>query len=187
MDFFSFLKYTFIIFAAHLATSCGPPFENHWSSCSVVTVCNERQQIKQICSPQGKTKYTIRNVYFIVMRNPTICNYQFQFRNICSNMAAVQLENGMLFVLNMNKISSAVRKLIVRGNSFRTAFRQTPSSKFPARMVQIYSSNFRETVIGVAIHRVTSLQASRSRCAVCPSLCLQFDVVSSALFQADYL
>jgi hypothetical protein len=31
MGFFSFLKYTFIIFAAHLATSCGAPFENHWS------------------------------------------------------------------------------------------------------------------------------------------------------------
>jgi hypothetical protein len=29
MGFFSFLKYTFIIFAAHLATSCGAPFENH--------------------------------------------------------------------------------------------------------------------------------------------------------------
>jgi hypothetical protein len=26
---FSFLKYTFIIFAAHLSTSCGAPFENH--------------------------------------------------------------------------------------------------------------------------------------------------------------
>jgi hypothetical protein len=31
MGFFSFLKYTFIIFAAQLATSCGAPFENHWS------------------------------------------------------------------------------------------------------------------------------------------------------------
>jgi hypothetical protein len=30
MGFFSFLKYTFIIFTAHLATSCGAPFENHW-------------------------------------------------------------------------------------------------------------------------------------------------------------
>jgi hypothetical protein len=30
MGFFSFLKYTFIIFAVHLATSCGAPFENHW-------------------------------------------------------------------------------------------------------------------------------------------------------------
>jgi hypothetical protein len=30
MGFFSFLKYTFIIFAAHLDTSCGAPFENHW-------------------------------------------------------------------------------------------------------------------------------------------------------------
>jgi hypothetical protein len=29
MGFFSFLKYTFIIFAAHLATSCCAPFENH--------------------------------------------------------------------------------------------------------------------------------------------------------------
>jgi hypothetical protein len=29
MGFFSFLKYTFIIFAAYLATSCGTPFENH--------------------------------------------------------------------------------------------------------------------------------------------------------------
>jgi hypothetical protein len=27
MSFFSFLKYTFIIFAAHLATSGGAPFE----------------------------------------------------------------------------------------------------------------------------------------------------------------
>jgi hypothetical protein len=26
------LKYTFIIFVAHLATSCGAPFENHCSS-----------------------------------------------------------------------------------------------------------------------------------------------------------
>jgi hypothetical protein len=30
MGFFSFLKYTFIIFAAHLATSCVASFENHW-------------------------------------------------------------------------------------------------------------------------------------------------------------
>jgi hypothetical protein len=30
MGFFSFLKCTFIIFAAHTATSCGAPFENHW-------------------------------------------------------------------------------------------------------------------------------------------------------------
>jgi hypothetical protein len=30
MGFFSFLKYTFIIFVAQLATSCGAPFENHW-------------------------------------------------------------------------------------------------------------------------------------------------------------
>jgi hypothetical protein len=29
MGFFSFLKYTFIIFAAQLATSSGAPFENH--------------------------------------------------------------------------------------------------------------------------------------------------------------
>jgi hypothetical protein len=29
---FSFLKYTFIIFAAHLATSCGALFENHCST-----------------------------------------------------------------------------------------------------------------------------------------------------------
>jgi hypothetical protein len=28
MGFFSFLKYTFIIFEAHLASSCGSPFEN---------------------------------------------------------------------------------------------------------------------------------------------------------------
>jgi hypothetical protein len=31
MEFFLFLKYTFIIFAAHLATSCGAQFENHCS------------------------------------------------------------------------------------------------------------------------------------------------------------
>jgi hypothetical protein len=31
MSFFSFFKYTFIIFAAQLATSCGAPFENHFS------------------------------------------------------------------------------------------------------------------------------------------------------------
>jgi hypothetical protein len=31
MGFFSFLKYTFIIFAAHLATSRGAPFDNRWS------------------------------------------------------------------------------------------------------------------------------------------------------------
>jgi hypothetical protein len=30
MGFFSFFKYIFIIFAAHLATSCGEPFKNHW-------------------------------------------------------------------------------------------------------------------------------------------------------------
>jgi hypothetical protein len=29
MGFFLFLKHTLIIFAAHLATSCGAPFENH--------------------------------------------------------------------------------------------------------------------------------------------------------------
>jgi hypothetical protein len=32
MGFFSFLKYAFVIFAAHLAISCGAPFENHCSS-----------------------------------------------------------------------------------------------------------------------------------------------------------
>jgi hypothetical protein len=32
MGFLSFLKYTFIIFAAHLATFRGAPFENHWLS-----------------------------------------------------------------------------------------------------------------------------------------------------------
>jgi hypothetical protein len=32
MGFFSFLKYTSITFAAHLATSWGPPFENHLCS-----------------------------------------------------------------------------------------------------------------------------------------------------------
>jgi hypothetical protein len=31
MGLFSFLEYTFIIFAAHLATSCGA-FENHWTT-----------------------------------------------------------------------------------------------------------------------------------------------------------
>jgi hypothetical protein len=31
MGLLSFLKYTFIIFAAHLATSCGAQFENHCS------------------------------------------------------------------------------------------------------------------------------------------------------------
>jgi hypothetical protein len=30
MGFFSFLKYTSIIFAAHIANSCGAPFENRW-------------------------------------------------------------------------------------------------------------------------------------------------------------
>jgi hypothetical protein len=29
MGFFSFLKYIFIIFAAHFVTSCGAPIENH--------------------------------------------------------------------------------------------------------------------------------------------------------------
>jgi hypothetical protein len=29
MGFFLFLKYTFIIFAVHLATPCGAPFEDH--------------------------------------------------------------------------------------------------------------------------------------------------------------
>jgi hypothetical protein len=43
MGFFSFLKYTFIIFAAHLTTSCGAPFQNNWSRliflrCSVLTL-----------------------------------------------------------------------------------------------------------------------------------------------------
>jgi hypothetical protein len=31
MGFFSYLKYTFLIFAAHLTTSRGAPFENHLS------------------------------------------------------------------------------------------------------------------------------------------------------------
>jgi hypothetical protein len=31
MGFFRFLKYICMIFAAHLATSCGVPFEKHWS------------------------------------------------------------------------------------------------------------------------------------------------------------
>jgi hypothetical protein len=35
MSFFSVLKYAFIIFAAHLAISCGPPFGNH---CDRVTI-----------------------------------------------------------------------------------------------------------------------------------------------------
>jgi hypothetical protein len=29
MGFFSFLKYTFVMFAAQLDTSCGAPFETH--------------------------------------------------------------------------------------------------------------------------------------------------------------
>jgi hypothetical protein len=32
MGFFSFLKYTLTIFAAHLVTSCGAPFANHSST-----------------------------------------------------------------------------------------------------------------------------------------------------------
>jgi hypothetical protein len=36
MGFFSFLKYTFIIFAADLATSCGAQFENHWGGGSEI-------------------------------------------------------------------------------------------------------------------------------------------------------
>jgi hypothetical protein len=35
MGFFSFLKYSFIIFVAHLATSCRTPFENHWFQLAV--------------------------------------------------------------------------------------------------------------------------------------------------------
>jgi hypothetical protein len=37
MGFFLLLKYIFIIFAAHLAASCGAPFENH---CSIAAVFN---------------------------------------------------------------------------------------------------------------------------------------------------
>jgi hypothetical protein len=42
MGFFSCLKYTFIIFAVHLATSCGAPFENHRSRYSQHLKTNER-------------------------------------------------------------------------------------------------------------------------------------------------
>jgi hypothetical protein len=35
MGFFSIIKYTFIIFAAHLATSCASPFEDQWSRLSL--------------------------------------------------------------------------------------------------------------------------------------------------------
>jgi hypothetical protein len=41
MGFFSFIKYTFIIFAAHVATSCGSPFENHCSSCNALDLNSE--------------------------------------------------------------------------------------------------------------------------------------------------
>jgi hypothetical protein len=45
MGFFLFLKYTFIIFAAHLANSCGAAFENHclrflWLELNVVIEYN---------------------------------------------------------------------------------------------------------------------------------------------------
>jgi hypothetical protein len=35
MGFFSFLEYTFVMFTAQLATSCGALFENHWSTVMV--------------------------------------------------------------------------------------------------------------------------------------------------------
>jgi hypothetical protein len=50
MGFFSFLKYTFIIFSAHLATSCGAQFENHCftvihtCSCSPIYVGRQKVQ-----------------------------------------------------------------------------------------------------------------------------------------------
>jgi hypothetical protein len=40
MRFLSFLKYSFIIFAAQLATSCGAPFENH---CARDTINKEKK------------------------------------------------------------------------------------------------------------------------------------------------
>jgi hypothetical protein len=56
--FFSFLKYTFIIFAAQLATSCGPPFENycsiHWDTDNA---------IKQTTQPLVETqKYNVGKI-----------------------------------------------------------------------------------------------------------------------------
>jgi hypothetical protein len=47
MGFFSFFKYTFIIFAAHLVTSCGAPFENHCSKVISFTDQHGRIILKQ--------------------------------------------------------------------------------------------------------------------------------------------
>jgi hypothetical protein len=49
MGFFSFLKYTFIIFSAYLATSCGSPFENHGSRESRV-----KTKLKIVCAVNFK-------------------------------------------------------------------------------------------------------------------------------------
>jgi hypothetical protein len=48
MGFFSFLKYTFIIFAAHLTTSCGIPFEHH---CSKPTNTHDMRMEAHIVPP----------------------------------------------------------------------------------------------------------------------------------------
>jgi hypothetical protein len=46
MGYLSLLKYTFIIFAAHLATSCGAPFEIHCSKRYSLLVTYQCQMIK---------------------------------------------------------------------------------------------------------------------------------------------
>jgi hypothetical protein len=58
MGFFSFLKYTFIVFAEHLATSWGAPFENHWS--------RDFQTAKECCY---KIKFSLKHciLYFIIV------------------------------------------------------------------------------------------------------------------------
>jgi hypothetical protein len=46
MGSFLFLKYTFIIFEAHLATSWGAPLENHWSNQTDTLQCTHQASIR---------------------------------------------------------------------------------------------------------------------------------------------
>jgi hypothetical protein len=65
MGFFSFLKYTFIIFAAQLATFCGAPFENHWKFGNVLLkylICNTVQWTLDQDQPWRLRQKYYRNV-----------------------------------------------------------------------------------------------------------------------------
>jgi hypothetical protein len=68
MGFFSFLKYTSIIFAAHLATSCGAPFENHCCNLRIVAVITVLPSSRPFSSPARHVSATHNMRHAIALR-----------------------------------------------------------------------------------------------------------------------